>query len=182
MHQQQQQQTKLIPDDGGETTPEEKSLETEEWIDETIFALNAPLIVWQGYESDAPKDWTEKARMARVLDLARKDHDKGACTDIEVCFYISGYTLEHVPAEDVFQVYMYAFRRAFGDRVADSIDTQRIDKLDYPAKNLYENLKRWIYKQQKNALLAKQRKQEVSKAVEQGHELIKREGTQLRLG
>jgi len=144
-------QQSLIPDEAP-ASEDGKSFNgtIEEWIDDLVFALQAPLIVWKGFEKETPSDWKDKATKARLLHLMsrEKGEERGLATDLELCFYISQFTLEHPPSHEVGEVYMYAFRKAFGEKVSDAAGLPKVLELESTSRDLYWRARRWIYKQQ----------------------------------
>lgn len=136
----------------------------------TMYALFAPLIVWPGYE-DSSKKWANDAQMARFKKILSNDKSERA-TDAEVAIYLSTASLvAPMTTPDWAQVYFRAASKAFPaihDFMVRDDDKYFAESLKEPnaeQKKLHDELAKWIYEKQKEALLKKYKGKDSSESA-----------------
>jgi hypothetical protein len=124
-----------------------------EWMPLVLHAIQAPLILWPGWEEDF-KDKAREAVTKRLIKIAQGNRSREA-TDFEVCMYCSSASLSRPPGREEFNIYAYAFRKEFGEELASSIFGDEGRTLYPDEKAIYERLKEWIYREQEKFLKLK---------------------------
>jgi len=122
----------------------------------TMYALFAPTIVWQGQEEHVNDQIKSKVRLERFMKAAG-DHSESA-TDAEVALYLMTATADRPLNEEAYKVYRYAAAKAFPEikkALSGIPESKDIDKLTPEEQKHYDDLAKWIFKQQKKALAEK---------------------------
>ena len=126
--------------------------EAKKQIEQMVFALTAPLVVWRGSERDARDEWKVKAKIYRLAKLMRGEDDDMA-TDYEAMIYISTASLSVPLGHSWYRIYVHLFRE-FYEEHADEIGIENVELYEYEVRML-NDLKRWIRKKQSELLRGK---------------------------
>lgn len=120
--------------------------EAKKQIEQMVFALTVPLVVWRGCERDARDEWKAKAKMYRLAKLLKGDDD-GLATDYEAMIYISTASLSVPLGHSWYRIYVHLFRQ-FYEGHADRMGIENVELYEYEVRTL-NDLKRWIRKKQR---------------------------------
>jgi len=122
----------------------------------TMYALFAPTIVFSGQEELVNDQFKSKVQVARFMKAAT-DHSERA-TDAEVALYLMTTSAATPINEEGYKVYRYAAAKAFPEikkALSGLPESKDIDKLTPNEQKYYDDLAKWIFKQQKKALAEK---------------------------
>jgi hypothetical protein len=150
--------------------------EEKKYVDLLVHALTAPLIVWPGFEDDLLfREKKERVVLMRLAALAR-DKSYDSATDLEIALYMSSASLGSsgpLP-QDAADVFMYATRHSGFEASFDADEMLKDEgkKLDYEAEALYDQLGRWIFKKQAEALKQRSKEEKIVEKVEAKSELL----------
>ena len=144
-----------------EATPSPKRNKKDDaWINELMWALTGPIMVWPGYEDMMmPEDIKSGIQMERMISVMT--HDKLA-SEVETMWYISTATLAQPPNHDWTEIYMYLCRRWMlakvkeEDKLPDFL-RKPIELSEYMQKPDLARLRRWLFDKSMKALKCKQK-------------------------
>ena len=131
-----------------------KKIENPMWW--AMYPLFAPIITWPDQEGQVTDQLKFRVQLARFMKAA-SDHSERA-TDAEVALYLMTTSAATPINEEGYKVYRYAAAKAFPEikkALSGLPESKDIDKLTPNEQKYYDDLAKWIFKQQKKALAEK---------------------------
>jgi len=128
-----------------------KKIENPMWW--AMYPLFAPIITWPDQEGQVTDQLKFRVQLARFMKAA-SDHSERA-TDAEVALYLMTASTAMPLDNEAAKVYRYVAAKAFSEikEVLSGLpESKEIEKLTRSEQIYYDDLAKWIFKQQKEEL------------------------------
>ena len=138
----------------------------DDFVDRLMYTLQAPIIVYPGYEDTVLPEQRDRVNFERLAMLATAK-DMIECTDYEAALYLSTASQIAPMSHTWVKIYTSVFLKAFPqskELLDEEAQTQKL--YEYEQYEL-TRFKQWIFKQQMQALKAKEKAAEPQKVVVQ---------------
>jgi len=113
-----------------------------------VHAILAPIVINPLGLDDVEPEWSAKVKVERLAKIARNDLEEAA-TDYEAMIYIHSQTLVAPLTDTWTRIYFWLFWQFYPDQAKTFLE--KVEFHDYEKRQL-DDLKRWIYRKQKEAL------------------------------
>jgi len=118
-----------------------------------MYPLFAPIITWPDQEGQVTDQLKFRVQLARFMKAA-SDHSERA-TDAEVALYLMTASAVMPLDNEAAKVYRYVAAKAFPEikeALSGLPESKEIDKLTPSEQRYYDDLAKWIFKNQKEEL------------------------------
>lgn len=120
-------------------------MKKEDWIEDVMWALTGPIIVWPGYEHAVPEWIMKEIPLARMTKLM-KNEEPGQATDLEAVAYLMTASLIAPMPREWEGIYLWAGAKALRESGKKPPEDIAPKTLSEDEKRDYRIFKEWLFR------------------------------------
>lgn len=124
-------------------------------VENMVWAIQAPIIVWPGFEDGLPDHLKNRIPLERLALAATGETEMA--TDAEAVAYLHTASLVQPLSHDVARVYLHIAAKYLGKALPEDFQNEHETPLEPQQAEELAKLKRWIRKKQVEAMKEKRR-------------------------
>lgn len=131
-----------------------KRLTEKDFVDRLFYVFKAPIIVWPQFEDTITKEMQANVTLHR-LSMFATAKTINAASEYETMLYLSSASLANPPSHEWTKIYIHLFGKFYPKQAEILGNTEKPN--DYELNEYLVRLRVWIFKQQMQALKAKEK-------------------------